>query len=65
LPLPRDPADIGLAAALLLLAVGKVLMTQVDAAQGLLVVGSALGLMRCRNVTAVLLVSQTVLFRVD
>ena len=63
--MPRDPADIGLAAALLLLAVGKVLMTQVDAAQGLLVVGSALGLMRCRNVTAVLLVSQTVLFRVD
>jgi hypothetical protein len=57
------PGYIGLAAAVLLLAVGPVLLTRVDAIQGLLVAGSALALMRRRNVTAVLLVSLAVLIK--
>jgi len=54
---------VGLAAAVILLAVGPVLLTRVDAVQGLLVAGAALALTQRRATTAVLLVSLAVLVK--
>jgi hypothetical protein len=54
---------VGLAVAVILLAVGPVLLTRVDAVQGLLVAGAALALTQRRATTAVLLVSLAVLVK--
>jgi hypothetical protein len=54
---------VGLAVAVTLLAAGPVLLTRVDAVQGLLVAGAALALTRRRAMTAVLLVSLAVLVK--
>ena len=56
-------SPVGLVTAVLLLAAGPVLLTRVDAIQGLLVAGSALALMRRRNVWAVALVALAVLIK--
>lgn len=58
-----SPFPVGLAALVLLLATGPVLLTRLDAIQGLMVAGAALALMGRRRVIAVLLVSLAVLIK--
>ncbi len=54
---------VGLAAMVLLLATGPILLTRLDAVQGFMVAGAALALMGRRRVVAVLLVSLAVLIK--
>ncbi|MHB1525320.1 MAG: glycosyltransferase 87 family protein [Candidatus Dormibacteria bacterium] len=56
-------SPVALVTAALLLAVGPVLLTRVDAIQGLMVAGSAVALMRRRHVWAVALVALAVLIK--
>lgn len=58
---PRS--TVGIVAAVLLLAAGPVLLTRIDAIQGLLVAGAALALMRRRNMWAVAMVALAVLIK--
>ncbi|HUY54651.1 MAG TPA: hypothetical protein VMV23_05790, partial [Candidatus Nanopelagicaceae bacterium] len=57
------PSSVGLVVVVLLLAAGPLLVTRVDAVQGLLVAGSALALTRRRNMWAVALVALAVLIK--